>query len=77
MELYERILCETLAREILPSLELDAKSLVEMKCYQAIVRIYEVLNTDSLTDRECFDRIEEIVTARDFLGTGAGSRHDF
>ena len=36
MELYERILCETIARDVIPSLQLDSAKLLELKCYQAI-----------------------------------------
>lgn len=77
MELYEQILCETIAREVIPALGIDSQKLVEMKCYQTIVRIYEILRDDSLEDRECFQRIEQIVCALDELGIGAGDRHDF
>ena len=30
MELYEKILCETIAKEVIPSLQIDAAKLVEM-----------------------------------------------
>lgn len=77
MELYERILCETIAHEIIPSLQLDAASLVEMKCYNAIQKIYEILSDDAKTDEECFLKIEQIVGELDALGIGGGGRHDF
>lgn len=77
MELYEKILRETIASEIIPSLHLDPARLVEMKCYQAICMIYDAVADDALDDAECFQRIEKIVCALDHLGIGGGGRHDF
>lgn len=77
MELYEAILCDSIARDVLPALKVDWVRLVEMKCYQAIERIYRVVSDDTLEDAECFRKIEEIVCALDDLGIGGGGRHDF
>ena len=77
MDLYEQILCETIAREVIPSLNINSKELVEMKCYQTILRIQEILANERLDDQACFWRIEEIVSALDDLGIGGGGRHDF
>lgn len=74
MDLYERILYETIARELLPAMRLDARQLVEMKCYQAILKIYEIVSNEQLEDTECFWRVEEIVTTLDELGIGGGGR---
>lgn len=77
MEEYQSILVETIAREVIPSLEIDSAKLVEMKCYQTILKIRHILEDESLDDPECFERIEEIVSAMDQLGVGGGGRHDF
>ncbi len=77
MELYERILCETIARDVIPSLQLDWARLVELKCYQTILKIYNVVSDDTLDDAACFQRVEQIVCALDELGIGGGGRHDF
>jgi hypothetical protein len=77
MEEYQSILVETIAREVIPSLEIDSAKLVEMKCYQTILKIRHILGDESLDDPECFWRIEEIVSAMDQLGVGGGGRHDF
>lgn len=77
MELYEKILCETIAKEVIPSLQIDAAKLVEMKCYQAIQRIHQILSDDTLDDSESFQRIEEIVCALEEAGIDGGGRHDF
>jgi hypothetical protein len=77
MELHELILCEAIVKEIVPALNIDAGSLVEMRCYQTIKRIHEIVSNDALDDAQCFARVEEIVTALDELGIGGGGRHDF
>ena len=77
MELYEKILLETIAYEVIPSLKLKSTQLVEMKCYQALCEIYDVVSDETLSDAQCFRKIEEIVRVLDKLGTGGGGRHDF
>ena len=77
MELYEKILCETIARDVIPSLRLDSAKLLELKCYQAIERIYQIISVETLEDPECFMKIEYIVCVLDDLGIGGGGRHDF
>ena len=77
MKLHEQILCEIIAREVIPALHIDAAKLVEMRCYQTIRRIHEIVSDDALDDAQCFQRVEEIVTALDDLGIGGGGRHDF
>ena len=77
MELYEKILCETIARDVIPSLRLDSAKLLELKCYHAIERIYQIISDETLEDPECFMKIEEIVCVLDDLGIGGGGRHDF
>lgn len=77
MELYDQILRETIACDVLPLLEIDTARIVQMKCYQAIQKIYEIVSDDRLEDTECFWRIEEIVSVLDDLGIGGGGRHDF
>ena len=77
MELYEEILCETIAREVIPSLHLNAAALVELKCYQAILEIHDILLNPELEDPECFYRIEETVNALENIGIHCGMRHDF
>ena len=77
MELYEEILCETIAREVIPSLHLNAAALVELKCYQAIIEIRNIVADPVLDDRECFYKVEEIVNALEKIGIGSGFRHDF
>ena len=81
MEAYRDILAQTLAAEAvrgrLSDLPAEPEVLVEMKCFQAIRRIQEILQDETLNDRECFLRIEEIVCCLEDLGLSCGIRHDF
>ena len=81
MELYKEILAKVLAtKEVkitFSDLQIDSKEIVEMQCYQALQKIKAVIQNDSLTDNECFMKIEEIICACEALGSGGGSRHDF
>ena len=81
MELYVEILVHYLSQEnahmIFPNLQLDAKEIVEMQCYQALQQIKTVIEDDSLEDDACFARIEGIVCTFEKIGSNGGIRHDF
>ena len=77
MDLHEKILLESIAKDVIPSLQIDWSRLIELKSYQTICRIHEIVSDDRLDDPECFHRIEEIVCSLDDLGIGGGGRHDF
>lgn len=72
MELYKEILAKVLAtKEVkitFSDLQIDPKEIVEMQCYQALQKIKAVIQNDSLTDNECFMKIEEIICAFEALG---------
>lgn len=71
-ELYEEIIRSSV---VLP--EIHAEEIVEKKCYQALRAIRRILCDDSLSDRECFAKIEQIVCVFEALGSNGGARHDF
>ena len=77
MDLHEQILCDTIARQVIPSLRIDPAALVEMRCYQTIQKIYEIVSNEALDESQIFERVEEIVSALDDLGIGGGGCHDF
>ncbi len=82
MELLQEILCHVLSSEKVqvsfPQLEnTDVSKIVELECYQALLRIKTILEDDSLDDSECFQQIEEIVCTFENLGSSCGGRHDF
>lgn len=81
MEVYQDILSRLFQRSdihvTISGLSGSLPDLVEMRCFQAIQRIRAILDDESLSDRECFMYIEEIVLALEELGSDGGSRHDF
>ena len=81
MELYKEILAHALlfgeVKVTFPDGECDLAKLVEGECYQALQKIKAVICDDSLSDPECFEKIEEIVCILESVGSGGGFRHDF
>ena len=56
---------------------MDINEILELHSYQALQKIKAIINDDSLTDSECFMKIEEIINIFETLGSGGGTRHDF
>ncbi len=81
MELYNDILAKVLAegevRVTFPELNVSAGEAVEGRCFKALKAIRAILDDDRLDDPDCFERIEEIVSVFEELGSTGGSRHDF
>ena len=74
MELYIELL-----RNLLLDCDIktDLPQLIESESYKALKKIKAVLEDDSLDDKECFYRIEQIVDIFEQFGSNCGSRHDF
>lgn len=81
MDLYKEIVIEMLKKGelvgVAPNDTVTLNDLVEMKCYRVLQLIRQILDHESLDDRECFMKIEEIVCLYEALGSNGGSRHDF
>ncbi len=80
MELYKEILCNLLRREAVEVRFPDLKpqhEVIESICYRTLERIKEILQDNTLQDKECFLKIEEIICAFEEIGSNGGSRHDF
>lgn len=81
MELYKEILSHALMCGEIPitftGKDPDIASLMESKCYQSLQKIKDIIQDDSLSDNDCFDKIEEILCALEDIGSTGGSRHDF
>lgn len=81
MELYKEILARALmSGEIqitFSGQKPDISKMIEGKCYKALQKIKAIIEDDSLEDKECFRKIEEIVCAFEEIGSNGGSRHDF
>ena len=81
MELAVELLAKLLeSREVqvtFPELSLSAAELAECASYRALCRIQGILKDDTLSDQDCFQKIEEIVSVFEESGASCGSRHDF
>ena len=79
MELWEEMLYCILNRKlkIRISKSLKLEKLLKKECYKALKKIKEIIADDSLSDKECFMKIEEIVCVVESLGSSGGGRHDF
>lgn len=81
MSLIKEMMVDLLAHEtvcvVFPGVEYDLAKVLEGRCYQTLEAIKAVLEDDSLSDPECFQKIEAIVCAFERLGSGGGGRHDF
>ena len=79
MELYEQILLHLLKNEpalCTQTMEQLAFS-IEQTCYQTLKKIKAVTEDDSLEDRECFYKIEQMICLFEEIGSDGGNRHDF
>ncbi|MBQ9704103.1 MAG: hypothetical protein IJV68_06125 [Clostridia bacterium] len=79
MELWEEILLQILRDEKIKC-SLKGKSLgrlISSKCYVALQKIKNIIEDSSLSDKDCFIKIEEIINAFEELGSNGGSRHDY
>ena len=56
---------------------LDVTKLTESVCYNALRRIKRIIEDDTLSDSECFMKIEEIIHTLEIVGCHDGFRHDF
>ena len=81
MDLYKEILAQALTygevKISFPEGNCDLAKLVESESYQALQKIKAVIQDESLTDSECFMKIEEIVNVLESVGSSGGFRHDF
>ena len=81
MKLFQEMLVKLLEKETVqvtfPDLDTDPAKLIELKSYWALSRIKRIIEDDSLSDAECFQKIEQIIQTFEALGSGGGNRHDF
>ena len=80
MEPYEKIFENLLCSKQLHLTVLeqcDLEKIITDTCYQALLAIGKVVADDRLDDKECFWRIEQIVSTLENTGIDCGGRHDF
>ncbi len=76
-DILKGILMEEEVQVVFPNLKMSPSELVEMKCYMALRDIKKILEDDTLEDKECFAKIEEIVHIFEVMGSDCGTRHEF
>lgn len=81
MELFQEMLLYRLLQGdvqiTFPGLESSFSEEIEMESYKTLKRIKAVIEDDSLSDADCFMKIEEIILIFEELGSNGGFRHDF
>ena len=79
--MYKEILAHALTygqiQIVFPNQDTDILKLTENICYQTLQRIKGIIEDDSLDDKECFAKIEQIISALENIGCVALGRHDF
>ena len=81
MQLYKEILTQILSNQEIhitfPNLNINPTVIIQSESYQALQKIKAVIHDDSLTDNDCFMKIEEIICIFEASGSNDGTRHDF
>ena len=73
MELWEQI-----KQNIEQSIEEESITKpFELRCYVALNKIKSILEDDSLSDKDCFWKIEEIISVYEKMGVCVNFRHDY
>lgn len=73
----EALLAQAIGREVIKCIEPEHfNSIVNSGALQLLEQIRQILDDDSLTDPECFQKIEAIVAAFQQHGIST-TRHDF
>ena len=64
MELFKEILINLLQKEemtiTLPNFMFDAGEIIQMKCYDALLKIKTVIQDENINDDDCREKIEKI-----------------
>ena len=79
MKLYKELLRDIILKnpDLISINEEEVKEIFNSTCYMALKRIKMILEDDTLSDKECFLKIEEIVSVYESIDSGCGARHDF
>lgn len=77
IELLSRLLENRKINVTFPGLNLSAPEILEAASYQALCEIQRIIRDDTLSDTECFQKIEAIICIFEKFGSDGGNRHDF
>ena len=59
-----------------PGKEPNVAEIVGGESYKALQKIKAIIEDDSLTDRECFVKVDEVVCVLESVGKNGSRRHD-
>lgn len=80
MRLYEEILLQAIRNSeenILSSAFIpELAEIVESVSYKALCKIKQMIQDESLSDKECFQQIEEVICILEEIGSNGGERHN-
>ena len=77
MELFREIRREYLREKSRKHRKMRAEAMVGKVCYRALCEIKKIVEDETLSDKECFYRVEAIVRVLERIGSNGGFRHDF
>jgi len=79
MELFQEILVRAFqqGKIRIEFPEIHYADIVEGVCYQALKKIKEIIEDESLDDCECFRKIEAVICVLEDVGSDGGCRHDW
>ena len=81
MDLYKEILIKALENQkmqvFFPELQMSLKDIIEVKSYRTLCKIRDIVQDETLDDKECFEKIERIIVEFEKIGSDGGFRHDF
>lgn len=75
MELWEEITYSLSQNQ--PSNKKLSTKVFELQCYIALNKIKAILENESLNDKDCFFKIEQIISVYEQMGVKISFRHDF
>ena len=77
MELWEEILLQILKSNSRRLKSRNIQKIIQSESYKALKKIKQIVSDNSLTDKECFLQIEEIICVLEDVGSNGGNRHDY
>ena len=81
LDLYKEILVKILEKHDIKitfcDFNINERESIESVSYKMLQKIKTIIEDDSLCDKECFKKIEEIICVFEELGSNCGNRHDF
>ncbi len=82
MNLWQEMLCRQLENQrveiTFPQIDrIDLNRLLETESYIALQMIKNIIRDETLDDKDCFEKIEEIIRVLESIGSNGGLRHDF